>query len=150
MQKIIQTARPWLREIDISDAEALAAAINDFEVSKWLTGVPFPYVLDDARAFIKDALNADTALWVISFEGRFVGLISIEDELGYWLVHSEWGKGLMQEAAEAVVETYFAETRNQELASSHFVTNRRSKRVLEALGFQAEGEAAAKNAAHAR
>ena len=32
MQKIIQTARLWLREIDISDAEALAAAINDFEV----------------------------------------------------------------------------------------------------------------------
>lgn len=145
MQKIIQTARLWLREIDISDAEALAAAINDFEVSKWLTRVPFPYGLDDARAFIKDALNADTALWVISFEGRFVGLISIEDELGYWLVHSEWGKGLMQEAAEAVVETYFAETRNQELASSHFVTNRRSKRVLEALGFQAEGEAVQKH-----
>jgi len=85
MQKIIQTARLWLREIDISDAEALAAAINDFEVSKWLTRVPFPYGLDDARAFIKDALNADTALWVISFEGRFVGLISIEDDLAIGL-----------------------------------------------------------------
>ena len=73
MKNVIKTKRLWLRPLEASDGEALSPAINDFEVSKWLAVVPFPYRLEDARIFIAGALNGKK-IWAIIYEGRFVGV----------------------------------------------------------------------------
>ena len=39
----IRTARLKLRRITHDDIPAIVAGLNDYEVSKWLTVVPFPY-----------------------------------------------------------------------------------------------------------
>ena len=83
MKNVIKTKRLWLRPLEASDAEALSPAINEFEVSKWLAVVPFPYRLEDARSFIAGALNGKK-IWAIIYEGRLVGVISIEK--GTWLL----------------------------------------------------------------
>ena len=139
MKNVIKTKRLWLRPLEASDAEALSPAINDFEVSKWLAVVPFPYRLEDARSFIAGALNGKK-VWAIIYEGRLVGVISIQRELGYWLARPVWGQGIMREAAEAVVSEYFATQCHENLGSGHFVGNEKSKRILKALGFEPVGE----------
>ena len=139
MKNVIKTKRLWLRPLEASDAEALSPAINDFEVSKWLAVVPFPYRLEDARSFIAGALNGKK-VWAIIYEGRLVGVISIQRELGYWLARPVWGQGIMREAAEAVVSEYFDTQCHENLGSGHFVGNEKSKRILKALGFEPVGE----------
>ena len=139
MKNVIKTKRLWLKPLEASNAEALSPAINDFEVSKWLAVVPFPYRFEDARSFIAGALNGKK-IWAIIYEGRFVGVISIERELGYWLARPVWGQGIMREAAEAVVSEYFDNQCHENLGSGHFVGNEKSKRILNVLGFEPVGE----------
>ena len=82
----INTHRLVLRPLARDDLDWVTRAVGDFEVSRWLTRVPHPYSRTDAEAFL-DAVEAGDlgALWVIT-EGRApCGVISIGDELGYWL-----------------------------------------------------------------
>ena len=139
MRALIETKRLWLRPLQNSDGEAIAEAINDFDVSKWLTRVKFPYSLDDAHSFIREVKADQKAVWAIIFQGHFAGIISIENELGYWLAPVFWGKGIMQEACAAVVSEYFQCADALCLGSSYFVGNERSLRVLKQLGFRAKG-----------
>ena len=59
-----------------------------------------------------------------------------DDELGYALDETHWGRGLMPEAAEAVMEYGFAELGFRRIWCSHYMENDRSRRVIEKLGFQ--------------
>ena len=43
-----------------------------------------PYSLKDASTFIAKVLDSKN-IWDIIFEVRFIGLIGLEKELGYWL-----------------------------------------------------------------
>ena len=44
----LTTKRLQLRPPVASDATAITAILNDFEISKWLSVVPFPYTRADA------------------------------------------------------------------------------------------------------
>lgn len=59
--------------------------------------------------------------------------------LGYAMSEHYWGKGLMTEAAQAVIKYGFDE-RNLDLISAYcYPFNNRSRRVLEKNNFQYEG-----------
>ena len=75
-------------------------------MSKWLAVVPFPYSLNDTSSFIAEALDSKN-IWDIIFEVRFIGLIGLEKELGYWLARSAWGQGIVTEAVRAFVSNCF-------------------------------------------
>ena len=49
---LMRTARLTLRTIEDRDAAALVAGLGDIEVARWLSRVPFPYTLAEARRFI--------------------------------------------------------------------------------------------------
>ena len=57
MTDIIKTTRLELRRPVVADAPALAVALNNYEITKWLAKVPNPYSKEDALQFI--ASNAD-------------------------------------------------------------------------------------------
>jgi len=132
----LSTRRLILRELAVEDLDDVVRIAGDFEVSKWLVPVPHPYTSEDAHAFYRDAGLGSLGLnWAIEFEGRFVGLIGAGPGLGYWLCPSVWGKGLMTEAARAVVDAYFQSNEASEIPSSYFEGNVGSARVLERAGF---------------
>ena len=135
MTDIIKTERLVLRSVRAEDAQAIAAGVGDLEVSRWLTHPPHPYTLDDAQEFI--AKNKDTfpELAVIEMDGEFAGLVSRQDEIGYWLAKEFWGKGVALEAARAMVDDLFSKTKAQEIGSGYLRGNNRSRKILEILGF---------------
>jgi RimJ/RimL family protein N-acetyltransferase len=135
----IQTARLQLRPLVAEDADRLAALINDFDVSKWLTTVPYPYAVQDAHDFLTTEGAAPGVAWAIEEDGLLMGVISYGKELGYWLSSDAWGRGLMTEAGDAVIDAVFANTDRPEITSSYFAENARSGTVLSKLGFVEAG-----------
>ena len=122
--------------------------LNDFEVSRWLSVVPYPYSRDDAREFLSFLEGADP-LAALGIEARsgLVGVVGIGDSLGYWLGRAHHGHGYMTEAARALVGHYFSTRDADHLTSGYFENNLASARVLEKLGFISNGHERVKSVA---
>ena len=137
LRAVIKTARLTLRSPMPDDASAIAAALADWEVARWLSAPPWPYGLDDARDFLTGMATANH--WVIEAGGEVAGLIGIKPDLGYWLARHAWGMGYASEAARAVLAAHFADPAADIVRSGHFDGNARSRHVLGKLGFRPDG-----------
>ena len=132
----LRTPRLTLRPLTFDDCDAIAAGVGNYDVSRWLAVVPYPYSVNDARAFLDRVLQHKNPFWGICDATGLIGIISLDDELAYWLARSAWGKGYGFEAAHTVVSHWFSDARNEELRSGYFDGNDRSGALLRALGFQ--------------
>ena len=137
---VLRTPRLTLRPLDPSDADALVEGVGNYEVSRWLSVVPYPYTREDADWFIEKTLADRTFVWAICDDDGLKGCIGIDPELGYWLARPVWRKGYAFEAAKAVVDYWFGEAGKAALGASFFETNDRSGTVLKALGFVITGQ----------
>lgn len=136
LDPILRTDRLILRPPNPDDAAKIQAAANDIEVSRWLTHVPHPYDLADAKAYLARVRAGDMgSTYVIADAHGFVGTIGLYKELGYWLARSAWGRGYASEAARAVLRAHFRDPDAAAVGSSYFAGNVRSARVLQKLGF---------------
>lgn len=59
-----------------------------------------------------------------------------QKEIGYVLAKDYWGRGLMTEAAQAVIGWLFGEIGLAAVTVGHFAENDRSRRVIEKCGFR--------------
>jgi RimJ/RimL family protein N-acetyltransferase len=151
MDRIIETERLLLRPLHKDDGPEIAFKIDNFEISKNLARVPFPYHLSDAEDFLEWASSLDhrSAFRVIALKQQpetLIGIISYDwnedknqSELGYWLVQEHWGQGLMTEAARAMVKLAFTESGLTGLSSCYFNENPASGKVLARAGFVRTG-----------
>jgi RimJ/RimL family protein N-acetyltransferase len=144
----IPTARLVLEPLRGEFAHALFVHIDDWEVVRWLTAPPWPYRLDDMRAFIAAAASAHAAgrdaTFALTLAGLPIGVIGVEGlrigpVLGYWLARPFWGRGYMSEAARALVGRLFQDGHGF-VASGVLKGNRASLRVQEKLGFRTVNE----------
>jgi [ribosomal protein S5]-alanine N-acetyltransferase len=148
---MIETERLLLTPLIDGDAEAIATKINNYDIAKNLARVPHPYTLHDAHEFLRwtktlDQRSCFMTLRLKSSPDELIGCISydwVEDkqqsELGYWMVQGHWGKGLMSEAARAMVEHAFTVSALSKLSSCFFNDNPASGKVLAKAGFQPAG-----------
>ncbi len=134
-------ATPRLRLIPVTDADPaeVAEGIGNYDVARWLGRVPYPYGVEDARAFIKANTGQRGRVWFIRDVGGLVGGISIDGELGYWFARDAWGQGYATEAGDAAIDAHFAEPDADHLISGHYPGNDRSASVLAKLGFRYTG-----------
>ncbi len=139
-----------LRPFREADETALVRHASDRRISRWMRDAfPYPYTLDDARTWI-----ACSAIWnpvrnlAIVVDGELVGGIGLDvqgdvfkrsAEIGYWLGHAAWGKGIATEAVQALVGHAFREFDVVRLYAGVFEGNEASARVLEKAGFALEG-----------
>ena len=134
------TPRLTLRPLERSDADAIVDGIGNYDVSRWLGRVPYPYAATDYIEFFERVTDRNLMIWAIeNFEG-LIGVVGLDEELGYWLARSAWRKGYGFEAARAAVAHWFSDPKNGDLKSGHYDDNHRSRHVLSALGFQASGQ----------
>jgi [ribosomal protein S5]-alanine N-acetyltransferase len=145
----IRTARLLLRTWTLADVDALVRHANHREV--WLNtgGLPFPYEVAHAEAFLATvAANPEETHLAIVPNDEPVGAVGIyrrkgielrTGELGYWIGPSCWGRGYATEAARALVEHAFATTDLERIEGIVFARNPASCRVLEKAGFTCEG-----------
>lgn len=132
----IKTDRLFLRPPEPNDAPAIAAALADDDVVRWLTRAPNPYRLSDAKEYIARAQGLGEVLMIHDATG-LIGCIGCGKELGYWLAKPAWGRGYITEAARAVLAEHFGPRKGGDLISGHYQGNDRSARVLDKLGFEA-------------
>ncbi|TCQ06877.1 RimJ/RimL family protein N-acetyltransferase [Rhizobium sp. PP-F2F-G36] len=143
---VIQTPRLTLRPHLLSDAEAVTASLTDFGVARMLLRVPQPYHLGDAREWLETEANAGTA-WnaaITETDNAHIGVVSIEKlrngwHLGYWLNRQAWGRGIMSEAAWALVAAFFRQRPDSTVLSGVFADNTASLKVQAKLGFAISG-----------
>lgn len=128
-----------LRAPVAQDAKIIAQALNNLNVSRWLSAVPFPYLLGDAEWFIAENIVGRMNARLIWDGDSFVGTIGIDGELGYWLAEAAWCKGYATEAGQAVVDDFFTKTDANDLRSNYFDGNAGSSNVLTKLGFVSSG-----------
>ncbi|MBH0237834.1 GNAT family N-acetyltransferase [Methylobrevis albus] len=149
----LATARLWLDPPQRSDAPALAEALADLGVARWLSRVPHPYSLADAYAFIDGCAFAAMLGEAHTFAVRLVadggarplvGMVGLQGlpadpELGYWIAPAHWGRGLASEAAAAVVAFGFETLGVAAIRSGVFEGNAASLAVQAKLGFAVTG-----------
>lgn len=141
-----------LRKWRVEDAADLVSAISNRKVQDNLRdGIPYPYSLHDARAFIESVLSADPQqryAFAIVADGRTVGSIAVTrgsnvhsrtGELGYYLSEAYWNRGIGSRAVRLMVEFIFANTDILRIYAEPFAHNAASCRVLEKAGFRLEG-----------
>ena len=152
----LATERLKLRPLALSDAEALHRLVNDFEVTRNLAVVPFPYPRDLADEWITSTaqdLDAGTAyqLAITGHEGAeevLVGVIGVRVDaaarvgrLGYWVGRRFWGHGVATEAAARLASWALANLSLDRLTAEVATDNPASAAVLRRIGFHQTGEA---------
>lgn len=147
-QPQILTERLVLRRPRLRDAPRIAALLNNFEVTKNLARVPYPYTINMAVDWLirqKKEWSPDTITFAVC-EPRegLMGFCGMhregrDAEIGYWLGEPFWGKGYMTEAAAAVIDWYFASSSASRMVSGVFYFNAPSLAIQEKLGFVRTG-----------
>jgi RimJ/RimL family protein N-acetyltransferase len=142
---VLETERLLLRAPRLEDVKAIVAVVNDRRVAENTARIPHPYRLADAEQFVASVNRRDgEACFVMTMDGTLIGACGIDPrdggaELGYWLGAGYWGRGLMTEAARAVIDHAFGDLRHETLQSGARVSNPASRRVLEKCAFQWTG-----------
>jgi RimJ/RimL family protein N-acetyltransferase len=140
--------RPWT----LDDAPDLVLAINNPKVLGNLRdGIPYPYRIEDAEAFIRAMLNAEADsvyAWAIDVDGVAAGSIAVfrqqnihrrTAEMGYYVGEMYWGMGVATRAVRAASDWVFEHTDILRVYAEPFAKNAASRRVLEKAGFSLEG-----------
>lgn len=158
-EAIVTTRRLTLRGLLDRDATAIVEGLGDIEVARWLSRVPFPYTLPEARRFlawereVRDA--GEERVIALDREGLLIGVASLrglgpDPVLGYWLARRHWGLGYMTEAVEAVVAVAFEVLGLEMIRSGVFEGNERSLAIQRRLGFVINGRSRVRNLALGR
>lgn len=92
------------------------------------------------RTFLFPKENPKRVLGVLNFN-RIVHMPFSACVMGYSLDENAQGKGLMKEAAEAGIDYIFNELKLHRIMANHVPENRKSEKILQALGFEREGYA---------
>ena len=143
----ITTARLALRPHRMSDADAIAQSLNDFQVSRMLARVSSPYDRQDAAEWLSVAttdLFEGWALAITAGDDVHIGCVSFERRrgewhLGYWLNRFYWRRGYMSEAVSAVLERFSRRMPETAVHSGVFADNPASLKLQEKLGFRMTG-----------
>lgn len=141
----IKTERLTLRPLNASDRDQIVPMLDDLDVTRWLTVVAHPYTNADFDGFLQHlAETSDLAGLAIEENGQVLGVIGFDpapeaSSLGYWLGRAHHGRGVMREAARAMVDYAFENGSDDVIASGHFPGNAPSRAVLTGLGFRDTG-----------
>ncbi|MBM7586472.1 ribosomal-protein-alanine N-acetyltransferase [Bacillus pakistanensis] len=144
----IETERLILRKITLDDAEDMFIYASNEEVTRYVTWITHSS-LSDTIKFINAFLPQYDAPWGIEFKenGRFIGTVHFvwwqpehnSAEIGYVLSKEYWGKGLITEAARAIITFGFESMDLIRIQARCFLENKGSERVMEKLGMSFEG-----------
>ena len=147
----LQAGAVTLRALRAEDAAALHRLINDWDVAKNLSRVPFPYPRDLADDWIATTgrLLAEGRAFHLAIErdGGVIGGIGLtldEDggtaELGYWVGRPYWRQGAALAAAARLSRWALANLGIRAVTAAVLTDNEGSRAVLARAGFREAGQ----------
>ena len=141
----INTLNLIIKKPEKKDISSLVKELNNWNISKWLVEVPYPYSINDANYWIKKT-QEDEFSFNIYLKNNLIGGISLSKklgdtkwELGYWIGEEYWGNGYAIEACENLIQYFFTNTSNHQIYASHMKDNIKSKKIILTLGFKEVG-----------
>jgi RimJ/RimL family protein N-acetyltransferase len=149
----LELSQAIVRPFQPDDAPSITRQLQDPDISRYMTLIPFPYHLRDAEEWIARSAEEDPIThFTIEVEGEAVGGIGLTlpgaqrssvhhhtAEIGYWIGKPYWGRSIIAEAVSAVAAWGFEQLRLVRIFAYVFAPNRASARVLEKTGFVYEG-----------
>lgn len=151
----LTTERLKIREINEKDIPNIVENVNDYEVTKNLLVVPHPYNEKDGEDWIKKCKEKalinprkDYSMGIeLKSENKMIGGITLNgaDEfqgtarIGFWLGKKYWGKGIMSEAVQKMLEFAFNELNLRRIEWEVFAGNNASEHMAKKFGFKFEG-----------
>lgn len=151
---VLETGRLLLRPWQSADRSPFAALNADPEV---MACFPAPLTREESDALAErlDTLIAQRGwgIWVLEHkeDGQFIGVTGLHHptdplpftpcvEIAWRLARTAWGQGLANEAARAVLAHGFDSLGLAEIVAFTTLGNRRSRALMERLGFGNQGE----------
>jgi RimJ/RimL family protein N-acetyltransferase len=150
----LETQRLILREPKISDWKDIVEGIGNFNVTKTMSSVPYPYKKKDAFWWItksikeKNKKSRENYSFVIELKSKkkIIGGIGLHHidfnktaETGSWIAQPYWRKGYITEAKIALNEFAFNKLKLRKLHSPIFSTNMASNATQKRMGYKLEG-----------
>ncbi len=142
-----------LERLNITHAFMVFQAIdkNREYLSPWLPFVQDTQSQEDTEAFIDSVTNKSTndrdEVFVIWLQDKFAGLIGYKDtdrvnmktEIGYWLIESMSGKGIISQSVKELVSFAFAQMDMNRIQIKCAIGNTKSVAIPKRHGFVFEG-----------
>jgi ribosomal-protein-alanine N-acetyltransferase len=138
--------RPW-QETDLDDFNEYARVDGVGQMCGWLPHKDLEesqkilaLFLKEKKTFALELKQIRKVIGSVGLEPRDIDFDRSCDlqgrEIGYVLNKDFWGRGLMPEAVNAVINYCFQELNFDWLTCGHFIWNDQSRRVVEKCGFQ--------------
>jgi RimJ/RimL family protein N-acetyltransferase len=144
----LTTARLLLAPLDPTrDAEGLHTAFSDPDVMRWWNTPLRAHVADTQKDLVSSLEGDGAHLWVLREADAPVGLVGLLGDVALpgltWLLcRQAWGRGLMTEAAGAVVEYAFGSLGLDRVEAWVEATNVRSLSTARRIGLTEYGRLA--------
>ncbi|MGO4770056.1 GNAT family N-acetyltransferase [Flavobacterium sp. W22_SRS_FK3] len=163
MKNPIETERLLLRELQMSDVEAMFELESNPKVHTYVGNKPITHI-DQSRAYIEfvqqQYKDFGTGRWAVILKetNDFIGWSGIKFitneinkhknfyEIGYRFIEKHWGKGYATEAGKAFIDYAFNTMKVEAVYAYADEENEKSRSILEKLGlkyinsFEYEGE----------
>lgn len=149
---VITGKRVRLRPVRRSDGRSVATILSLPDVAHGLGNPPSQLTVGMAQDWIarrrRRLAQGELFALAITLPPRdtLIGVVSLRlryehrrAELSYWISPAHAGRGFAREAVAILVEWGFAELPIDRVYARHLGINRRSRRLLVALGFRLEG-----------
>ncbi len=150
---IIETERLLLRQLNIGDAEQIFQLRCDPEHNRYIDR-PLATSVEDAKTYINSIVEkANTQqiyFWAMTIKPNveLVGTVmflnynpeKLTAELGYELLFSHQGKGVMQEAVAAVLNFGKQQLQLKQIDATIETGNKRSFEIVKKFGFSKDEE----------
>lgn len=139
----IRTERLILRRFKIEDYKDMFTWASNPQVTKYLSYKPHKTPNDSKELlsqWVKYYKSKRTYNWAIEYNGKAIGSISVvskhrsECHLGWQIDSLYWNKGIMTEAAKAVLD-YLFNAGFKKVAAAHDTENIGSGRVMQKIGM---------------
>jgi ribosomal-protein-serine acetyltransferase len=151
----LETERALLTPIDPADGPELWTVVDGsrWHLERWLPWVPFNNTPEASQRYAEACASDWDAGRAVRFGVRdrqtrqLLGVVGLDAcvhlhrscELGYWLQRAATGRGLMTEAARAVVSFALGRMEAHRIRCAAATDNYPSLRVIARLGFRFEG-----------
>ncbi|GAF12179.1 GNAT family acetyltransferase [Bacillus sp. JCM 19046] len=152
---ILETKRLILKNVSNEDTLALYSILSQKEVTHFYGMLPLKSVKQASQVIesMNRSYNEKRGIrWGIHFKDKeqLIGTIGLnllsypnrKTEIGYELHPEHWRKGIITEAANAVISYCFDELQLLRIGAVTYENNKASQSLLTNLGFQFEGKLA--------
>jgi len=149
----LETRRLILRNPTKKDVNDLVEGLNNLKVSENVSSVPYPYTEKDATWWINHCnekkKKKESFIFEIELreEKKLIGACGLHKydkfcesiEIGYWVNEKYWRRGIITEAAVAVIDFAFKKLKVNRIELGAYKENVASNSVAKKLGFTYEG-----------